>query len=212
MIPVAIVAVAYLEPEYRAVREAITRCNVPVVYVDRQGVGSLAAAYNNGARQADALQPEFLWFVSNVGFGPTMLPRLLGAIATRADFAAIHPAFASDHLACQPDGSGAVKAVPFLEFTCPLVRAAVFRRYPLDERMPYWGHDLDWGHRVRAAGWKIGVDHGAPAIEHAYIRHADRRHPITRRRHQLRKAANASTTDALVSLYGPDWRRALGWL
>jgi hypothetical protein len=211
MIPIAIVAVEYLEPGYQAVREAIDGTGVPAIYIDRRGVGSLAAAYNSGAAQAEALEPEFLWFMSNVGFGPTLLPRLHDQLAARSDYAAIHPAFASDHVACQPDGSDEVKPVAFVEFTCPLVRASVFRAHPLDERMPYWGHDLDWGFRVRAAHWKVGIDHGAPAIEHTYIRNERQSHPITRRRHQLRKQSNAATTSVLVDTYGAGWRGKLEW-
>lgn len=212
MIPIAIVAVVYQEPDYAVTRRAIEACNVPVCWIDRRGVGSLAKAINDGVAQTAPLQAEFLWIVTNVGFGFELLPWLHQRLKGRRDLAALHPAFESDHVFCQPDGSDDIVEVPFVEFTCPLVRAEVLRQYPLDNRMPYWGHDLDWGYRVRAAGWAVGVDHGAPAIEHTYIRNTPQTNPITVERHARRKASNAGTTSLLRTLYGRQWREVLGWL
>lgn len=212
MIPVAIIAILYEEPDYAPIADAIRQTDVPTIWVDRQGVGSLAKAYNQGIDQALELNPDMLWCLSNVGFTPDLLPRLLRELGARPEMAALHPAYHSDHAACRPDGSGDIKEVPFIEFTCPLVRAEVLAEFPLDEDMPYWGHDLDWGYRVRQAGWTLGVDHGAPAIAHTYIRHVASPHPVTARRHQLRKSTDARTTQILRSRYGAEWKRRLGWV
>lgn len=212
MISVAIVAVIYEEPEYAATREAIARTGAPVQWVDRKGVGSLAEAYNRGFRKAFAWAPAFIWFVSNPRFAAGTLTRLGEHLSARPDLAALQPTYPSDHLRLRPDGSGLVKEVAFVEFTCPLVRTAVFAEHPLDEAMPYDGHDLDWGHRVRAAGWQLGADHGVQ-VEHEYIRHAKKRKPhlVTLRRARLREKARPATMAALEDRYGPGYAELLGW-
>jgi len=90
-----------------------------------------------------------------------------------------------------------------------MVRSNVFYDYPLDEKMPYWGHDLDWGYRVRKAKHKLGCLCDE-IIGHTYIRHFEN-HPITKKRKSLRNKTNADTTKALIEKHGKNWRRKLKW-
>jgi len=196
-----IVAVEYYEPEYKNTIDSISSVDVPVVFIDRNGTGSLAKAYNEGFNQIKT-PCEYVWFVSNISFGRSVLKSLVEAIG---DYAAIQPSYMSDHLSLQP-GKG-VAEVPFVEFTCPLIRYDVFKEFPLDENMPYWGHDLDWGYRVREAGHKMAV-HKEVQIGHTYIRHGCQ-YRITRERARLRRESNVPTTNELIKKYGKDWKNIL---
>jgi GT2 family glycosyltransferase len=73
--------------------------------------------------------------------------------------------------------------------------------------MPYWGHDLDWGYRVRQAGWTLAVDHDVE-VGHTYIRNS-KPHPATVRRRKLRILSDEPTRRTLAQEYGPDWRNVL---
>lgn len=215
MTKVAIVAIVYHEPEYEETRKCIEACNVPIVWMERNpvGVGSLAAAINSGFQIAkNHYNPEYVWFVTNVTFSDKMLPGLLLEIeqpcATR--YAAIHPCFDSDHqhlrFYCKyPQSNHYVSSVPFIEFTAPIVRANIFEKFPLDEKMPYVGHDMAWGYDIRQAGYKIGVYHGAK-LGHTYIRHSKSTHPMTKRRRFLRSQAVKPTIKQLIARYGRDYR------
>lgn len=209
----AVVSVVYREPDWAwTTRPALDALPCPVTYVDRAGTGSLALAHNRGFLQArrDFPMAPYVWFVTNVTFAPDLLVRLERVLDEDPTLAAVHPTFQSDHAFCRPDGSGAVRSgVPFVEFTAPLVRTDVFVSHPLDVRMPYWGHDLDWGHRVRRAGWRLAVHHGAE-VGHQYIRHS-LEHPVTRERHRLRKASDPLTEKALRTKYGREWRKVLAY-
>lgn len=196
---ITIVAVEYDEPEYAQTRECIAASGLPVVWVDREGIGSLAEAYNRGFK---SVRTPVVWFVSNIAFTPEVPGRLLLSLG---DNAAVHPQFPSDHTFIR-QGSGVTPA-PFVEFTAPLVIADVFREFPLDEAMPYWGHDLDWGHRVRQAGHSLAVDHEC-RIDHVYVRHLAQ-HPVTIRRRRLRRSTDEATRAALVERYGEDWKERL---
>lgn len=124
--------------------------------------------------------------------------------------AAITPCFDnSDHLFQRPDGTAIVKTgIPYLEFTSPIVKTELLIEYPLDEKMPYWGHDLDWGHRIREAGYTLGVHHGVE-IKHVYIRDQIDCDIITKERWKLRKQADQPTKAALIAKYGINWRSKL---
>jgi len=206
-----VVSIVYLELEWADTERCFdSGCPpYPVFYVDRKGVGSLASAINSGFRQW-ANGAEYIWFVTNVLFSPDCLCNLIDEM-DRTGYAAITPCFMSDHQFCRPvEGCTETRAVPFIEFTAPIVRASVFKDYMLDEEMPYWGHDLDWGYRVRAAGHKIGVYHGEQ-VGHSYIRNTKNNNRITERRYELRRKTNASTRHALVNKYGSDWKQVLQW-
>lgn len=204
-----IVSIIYKEPEWIQTKRCIQRLNLPTVYVDRNGVGSMAKAYNRGFNKLIELYPDlkYVWFISNVRFNPYALKQLEESMS---GFDCIHPSFNSDHVYAQPAFHTGVKEVPFVEFTAPLVRVSTFKKFPLDELMPYWGHDLDWGYRVRQAGGKVGVHHGV-VIQHEYIRFKVRSkpHPITKERLRLRKSTDGLTRKRLTELYGENWGKVL---
>lgn len=216
---VTILALRYLEPDWAATQECIEKVEsrnskVEIHYVDRipPGVGNMAEAINRGFTEISyqlSVISKYVWFVSNVTFSPDLLPRLIEAM-DRTDYAAIHPAFNSDHLFCRPvtnNQQPITLLAPFIEFTAPIIRSEVFAEFPLDESLPYWGHDLDWGYRLWQAGHKIGVlqsDHSL--LGHTYIRNANQLPLVTRQRHALRRASNASTRHRLAQKYGDNWR------
>jgi GT2 family glycosyltransferase len=211
----AIVAALYEEPEYEQTIKCLNsiRCLKAMVPREPAGVGSLANTYNRGfdtVHVYNGTVADYVWFVSNPTFAPGTFEALVKAMDDNPDMAAIHPAFNSDHAHLRPDGSSVVKEVPFVEFTAPMVRADVFAKLLLDEEMPYWGHDLAWSHEAKKLGYKLGVHHGVQ-IQHTYIRHNKTLHPVTQRRHELRKRTNATTNGRLVALYGTDWERILNY-
>lgn len=177
---------------------------IPTFFVDRKGVGSLAEAFNRGYAQHCLRQFEFVWFLTNIRFSPDVLLEMEAAFLREPELAAVTPSFSSDHAHIRPDDKKNFSRVPFVEFTCPLVRSSVFAEFPLDERMPYSGHDLDWGYRVHQAGWIIGVLPDV-VIGHTYIRHSKSTHPATRKRKALRDAAEEPTKQVLAEKYGPTW-------
>lgn len=206
-----IVAIEYKEPEWEKTDCCLSALDIPIILVDRKGVGSMAKSYNQGFKKALELYPKmkYVWFVSNVTFNKIDLVRLTSEIR-KSKYAALHPAFDSDHEFCKvKDGVVGVKPAPFIEFTCPIVRADVFKKFQLNENMPYWGHDLDWGYRVREAGYSIGVLHGYCKISHVYIRNSEM-HDITRERLEKRTATDKQTVNQLKKLYGNNWRRKTG--
>lgn len=213
MSTVGIVSVIYEEPEWAETKKCIERCNVPTVYVDRGGVGSLAKALNEGYKTiVSQFQLDYVWFVTNPVFDSTVLPELVSAM-TLTGYDAIHPSFDSDHKHIQPDGSNTVKLVNFVEFTCPIVKTETFAKFRLDELMPYWGHDLDWGYQVRNAGGQIGVHHGV-YVKHVYIRNQVKAKPHikTKMRRYERQRTNAQTRKRLEQKYGiKTWRDIVGY-
>lgn len=216
---VLIIALRYDEPEWRQTFNCLVKCGVPIVIADRGGVGNMAKAYNEAfdkAMNSDWAEKKFkyVWFVSNIVFDPKILPVMVNRMNS-GEYAALHPTFASDHKHIQPLKEGneffhGVKEVSFVEFTAPLVRTDVFAHNFLDEDMPYVGHDLDWGFRVRSEGHKIGVYHGCH-VEHVYIRNNPNGHEVTKIRKALRKSWEKPTTEKLIGKYGQDWREVLGY-
>jgi hypothetical protein len=210
---VAVLSVVYAESWWLQTEESLQRLppTVDVYRVDRQGVGSLAEAFNRGFREFTLQRYDYVWFITNVTFRHRVLPTLVDVI-TRTGWCAVHPAFKSDHAFLRQDstlhGAGDVET-PFIEFTAPLVHAATFLSSPLDEAMPYVGHDLDWCYRVRAEGGKVGVCRQV-SVGHAYLRNlTDADSPITTRRAELRQAAEAPTLNRLIEKYGAGWKKKL---
>lgn len=202
-----IISLVYHEPEWQETRRLLEGCGYPVVYIDRQGVGSMAKAYNDAFKQ-HAAGYEFVWFVSNITFDPKIIRTLEHAMKV-TNYAAISPAFKSDHEHMRQDKSTSqVKEVHFVEFTCPIVRTEIFRVLMLDEEMPYVGHDMAWGADVRERGYKIGVHHGV-TVNHTYIRHNKGRHPATIQRLKNRRAADDRTVARLTEKYGPDYKEKI---
>lgn len=206
----AILSVIYQEPDWHQTVDCIANHapGYPVFFVDRKGTGSLAEAFNRGFKENNLIVYDLVWFLTNVRFGPRTLQRLEDHM-WKTPYAAIHPAFESDHHHLRPKQVDEVFEVAFVEFTAPLVRSSIFANNPLDERMPYAGHDLDWGYRVRYAGHLIGVYHGV-TVEHTYIRHNKRKHPVTALRANLRAATEEPTKQLLAQIYGENRQQKLG--
>ena len=210
-----IIAIVYLEPSWQETKECLQKCNNRVVLVDRDGVGSLAGAYNYGFKEyADSY--KYVWFVSNVKFDPLIVEQLEQAMEDNPGFATIHPVMNnSDHhhmryskfMQRMYGESGILKEVPFVEFTAPIVRADVFRNIMLHEELKYVGHDMAWGYDVRQAGYKIGVL-STCEVDHTYLRHSPD-HPITRERMRLRRESDKQTIEFLIEKYGKDYKQKL---
>lgn len=199
-----IISIVYHEPEWQQTKQCIEATGLPVHYVERspKGIGSLAEAINRGFRESGAIDYQYAWIVTNITFEKD-IPKLLSE--GMGNYAAIHPAFESDHSHERPDGSGLVKSVPFVEFTAAMVDTEVFQYYPLDENMPFWGMDLDHGYRLHADGYKIAVHHGAQ-IGHTYIRNAKHKNAFTVKRKAARRATDGRTKEALKKKYGENWK------
>ena len=195
---ICILSIIYLEPEWQQTKTCIEATGLPVVYIDRKGVGSLSKAINEGAQLCKGF--DYTWIITNVLFNNF---GALELIKEAKNWAAIHPTFASDHLHIR-QGKGVIE-VPFIEFTAPIVETSLLLEFPLDEKMPYWGMDLDFGYRLRQDGYKLGVHHGVK-ISHEYIRNNKGRHYITERRKLLRRQTDLQTRNRLIEKYGNDWR------
>lgn len=198
-----ILAVRYEEPQWLKTRACIEATGLPVHYVHRnpKGVGSLSEAINRGMREINT--NGLVWVVTNVTFTPET-PLMLAA--KMDDYAILHPAFESDHRFCRPDGSGTDKPVPFVEFTAPMIKGETFQ--PLDEKMPYWGMDLDYCYRMWESGHRVGVHHGT-TLGHDYIRKTTKFSPITAKRRAMRYQTNEATKTRLRVKYGTDWRDSI---
>lgn len=203
---VGIVSIIYYEPEWKQTERCIKSLNLPTVFVDRNGVGSLSKAYNKGFDRLIELNPNltYVWMISNVTFKNDMLSKLVKEMNRGWD--GLHPSFHSDHEHTRPRLKGGTEECTFFEFTSPIIRTSVFNEIKLDEQMPYFGQDFDWGYRVRQAGYKIGINYDT-FVKHEYIRFAakNKKNPITLERQRLRKETNESTKNRLVEKYGPQW-------
>lgn len=218
-IKTAILSLIYLEPSWVKTCSCIADLAgaYPIYYADRGGSGGLAPAFDAAFLRYDLTRYRFVWFLTNVTWTDRhLLQRLEEGLEQDTTLAAITPSFYSDHLFLRPQKDAAEETtfVPFVEFTCPLVRTDVYRRIGLDVEMPYTGHDVDWGFRVLKAGFRLAVHHKA-SVEHAYLRHLGMvgatALPITTERQQRRKAAEGSTTKRLLDKWGPNWREILSY-
>lgn len=196
---ISILAIEYLEPSYEDTRRCIEATRLPVIYIHRSpsGTGSLAEAINRGMSQAAT---DYVWIVTNITFESNVPELLLSHIGIAS---VIHPTFSSDH-SFKSGGTGQ-KPVPFVEFTAAMVKRIDW--LDLDESMPYWGHDWDYGYKARAAGQTILIDYDV-SISHTYIRNSPT-HPITQSRLRLRRAADRETKKVLFDRYGKDYRALL---
>lgn len=208
---VVIVSIVYKENEWQETKKCVEACGVPVVYVERmpEGIGSLAEAINRGFKEAKKkYESDYVFFVTNVTFSESLL-RSLVSLMDLTGVAAIHPCFNSDHKHLQPlepsQLLNCLAEVPFVEFTAPIVRADVFDKFPLDEKMPYVGHDMAWGYELRKAGFVLGVYHGEK-LGHTYIRHKDQNNKFTKARRKMRRHAVEATKRRLIELYGKDYQ------
>lgn len=204
-----IIAIVYHEPDYAETRKCIEATGLPVHWVERnpKGVGSLAEAINRGVREAP--ESEYFWIVTNVTFNPALVEDLIYQMDIMPDYAAIHPAFKSDHEFMRKKDMQDLAPTPFVEFTAPMVRYVPIVTFPLDERMPYWGFDFDWCHTVKTAGYQVGVFHDME-LGHSYIRFKGGGNSYTKVRLRKRKLTDESTRRALHNKYGEFWKQ-LRW-
>jgi len=206
-----IVAVRYLEPEYKETLKCLSKLDIPIIFVDRKGVGSLAEAYNRGFEKVNS---EFVWFISNITFKPNVIFDLLSNIrkpnvtlddlSNIKNYAGIHPKFPSHHKFIKY-GNG-IQECNFIEFTAPLIRSEVFKEIKLDESMPYWGHDIAFGIECEKRGYKLAIDH-TTEVGHVYIWDS-KKNPITEERKRLRTETDLSTKNELNKKY-PGWEKYL---
>ena len=204
---ILIVALEYLEPDWRHTLHSIKETGLPFEIVSRDGVGNMSRAYNSILMDA-SWQADYLWFVSNVTFNKEVPFRLAEALSDNG-WAGIHPAMAgSDHRFQWPDKfNPRPKETIFMEWTAPMVRADLFSHDPLDEMLPYYYMDLDWCYRMKQLGHKVGVHHGVE-VEHIYLRNK-KDHPIGQIRKQLRNYWTPISQKHMVSKYGKDWQTKL---
>lgn len=216
---VCIVAIQYEEPEWQETKSCIEATGLPVFYIGRnpKGVGSLAEAINRGVFLTlhgdehgfhSPIHYQYIWIVTNVTFSPRMAEDMAVILDTFPGIAAVHPCFKSDHEHMKKKEGELVTLAPFIEFTAAMVRTEVFKKFPLDDKMPYVGHDMAWGYDVRQAGYKIGVYHGE-ILGHTYIRHNKIRNKYTDMRKKLRRRAVQPTIDRLIDRYGKDYKEKI---
>lgn len=181
---------------------------MPVVFVDRnpKGIGSLSEAINRGIR---SIKSEFVFIVTNVTFEKNIIKPLIQALESDTKLAAVCPVYQSDHLHLRPSSEIGTVIVPFIEFTCVMVRTELLKQHPLDEDMPYVGQDIDWSYRMKCLGLEMASNKNV-RISHTYIRHS-LKYPVTLKRLAMRKAADAGTINKLELKYGKDWRNVLNY-
>lgn len=208
---VTILSVRYEEFSWLKTREDIENTNLPVVYVDRKpkGLGSLSEAINRGVKE---IEDEYVFLCTNINFKKSVIEGLYNRIKELPQAAAICPVYKSDHSHLRPSSYAFgydLFEVPFVEFTTGIFRTDLLKRFPLDEDMPYCGMDLHWSKQVKDAGYTL---HSLKSVEidHTYIRNCPGE-KITRKRLALRKQADAGTIAKLESIYGKDWRKAVGY-
>lgn len=203
-----IVALRYLEPYYADTVRCLEACGLPVTYVDRPGgVGNMSDAFNRGFNTLPD-DVKHVWFTSDITFEPWVPRALSDALESDCRLSGIHPAHPSDHLSHRPDGTSAVRLVPYIEFTAAMVRADVYRGLGgLDSNYWYWYQDLLFSKAVRDSGGRLAVHHGAQ-VGHVYRRGCVTS-PITRQRYSLRKQRDYVERPKLAKRFGPDWRDIL---
>lgn len=201
----SVVVLKYEEPGWtKATLDCVAAVPYPldVVIADRGGIWGMADAYN--AAMAE-VRSDFVWFVSNVRFDPGMGLSLLDVMEQHPEAAAVHPRHRSDHLFLTGQG-GEVEAVPFIEWTAPLVRRSAWSAVgPLDEDMPFVHYDLDWSYRAKQAGYSLWVDNRFE-LEHVYLHSTKSRYAVTEERRKMRDAMMAGSEAKCAQKYGPEWK------
>lgn len=202
---ILIVLLEYLEPEFIQTLECVKKTGLPFELVSRDGVGNMSRAYNSILMDA-SWRADYLWFVSNITFEKEV-PFRLAEHLSDSGWGAIHPSMrSSDHRFQWPIGN-VPRETPFVEWTAPMVRADLYSEEPLDEMLPYYYLDLDWCHRVKQLGYKVGV-HDGVSIEHTYLRNK-REHPIGVLRKQLRNYWTPISQRHMAQKWGKDWQNNL---
>lgn len=207
---VQVVALLYREPYYADTVDCLARCDYPVTYVERnKGAGNMSLAFNRGFELARSAGADLVWFTTDVTFDPRVPRRLAAALLGSPALAAVHPAHPSDHAHHRPDGSGELKAVPYVEFTAPMWRADAFEACGrLDEDHWFWYQDLLISREARSRGYDLAVHHGAE-VGHVYRRTDAEPHPVTKMRYDLRRYRDPVEQRLLEKRFGANWREQL---
>ena len=179
-----------------------------ILQVGREGVGSMSAAFNRvfeGVYGFDVIATEYVWFLTNATFTTPTPLYLYRMLDQDGGLGVVHPTFNSSH-----PWLSALKTnfdVPFVELTAPMFRMDALRDVGLmDEQLPFWGMDADWGYRAKVEGWRSGVD--VSMISHTYL-HQSQPHPISKIRAALRSLYDEQTRNRLVEKYGADWKQLI---
>lgn len=204
---VTVVVLEYEEPGWTAkTLQSLDVVDYPfdVVKISRRGTGGLSKPCNKALRD---IRSEYAWFVTNVSVSSDSIARMVALMEEHQDAAACHPVFYSDHPHLRPQPCNA--AVPFIEWTAPFIRIGAWHNVGnLDEKMPYWGMDLDWSYRSQLAGYSLWAC-AETMIDHVYLRGIPNVYRVTEQRKAARAEADASTERALWDKYGPDWMKKL---
>lgn len=189
-----------------------------IFVADREGVGNMSRAFNRITRKLWSLfenrmddfnfypAKKFIWFLTNVEFPPEMPESLLSCFDQHT--AAVHPAFDSHHPHLNSMMPIVNNDVLFVEWTAPMVSVEAWKKIgQLDEKMPYWGMDLDWSYRAREMDYELKVD-GRYRLKHTYL--TDKApEKISEIRRELRSLYDASTEERLIEKYGEGWLKKL---
>lgn len=207
-----IIALEYLEPEYRQTELCLNSWDFPIVCAKRDGVGNYSRAFNEAFQKTwnNVKNYKYVWMISNITFEKNVPYGLIDAM-NLTGYAAIHPAMkSSDHAHLRPDGSKEIKEAKFIEWTAPIVRTDIFNEEMLDEMLAYYYMDLDWSYRVKQRGFNIGVDHSC-TIDHVYLKNKTVNHPISSIRKQLRNYWTPISKNHMKEKYGNGWEELMGW-
>lgn len=200
----------YLEPYWRQTQADIYKSGYPVIFVDRDGVGSMSKAFNTCIPKIkDKFKenmPEYLFFVTNIRFDKNLIDRLIYSMDS-SGFGAIHPVHESHHKSHRYDGHEELIETKFIEWTAPIVRTDLFLKLNLNENYRYWYFDLVWSFYAKKMGYKVGVDHGA-RIDHKYLLD-NKTHIISKTRDELRWYYDPEEKKSLIKEFGFNWKDLL---
>lgn len=177
-------------------------------YADREGVGSMARAFNRVMMELDQYEVDekYIWFVTNVTFPPELPASLFEVLESNSEAAAVHPGMTSSHAFI--NNAKNVGPIHFIEWTAAMVRYKAWMDVGvLDEAMPYVHFDLDWSHRAKLNGWQLLVD-GRVRVDHTYL-HVKQPEKISRFRSDLRAYRHEASAQAMIDKWGNDWKTTL---
>jgi SAM-dependent methyltransferase len=207
---ICIVSLIYLEPYWEETKKNIIESGYPVIYVDREGIGSMTKAFNSSITKIKERfkndLPEYLFFVTNINFDKKLIDRLISSMDSTG-FGAIHPTHQSHHKSHNYADHNEVVETKFIEWTSPIVKTDLFLKLNLNENHRYWYFDLIWSYEAKKMGYKLGVDHGAK-VGHTYL-FDNKSHIISKIRDDLRWYHNPEELKTLIKNYGLNWKQTL---